>query len=278
MLSSCQTMRRFPMTAWSACCVSKRLRLRSSKRAFVFRCPRRAGAAALCAWGEASAAHFRTVAPATNVHVTGNPRFDGVEPSSYQEAGRALAARLGLTTQPLLYLSNTIDDMGFCSTAEKMEIFSSFLRKVKPLLARDGRALVVKLHPREDVAAFSQAATIAPPRSVHILRDESLYPILAMGKAAVVLASTVGIEALMFGLPLGVLAIPRYGHVFEYVRENVAIALDDENVVDGVGQLLTSKVDQQPVGRFLERHLACRGQAAARTADRITDLLQRSAL
>jgi hypothetical protein len=235
------------------------------------------GAAAVCAWGEASAEHFRAIGvPAPRVHVTGSPRFDGVSPEAWRDRGRALAAELGLDRPPLLYLSNTIDDQGFCTTAAKLALFAGFVREAAPVLARLGRALVVKLHPREDAAAFRRAAAELtaefPDVPIRVLPlDAPLFAVLAMGRAAVVLASTVGLEAIAFGLPLGVLAIPGHGHVFEYVARGAAIGLAPGAIGEGVAQLLSTTAPPA-AGPFLERHLAHRGQAAARIADQISAL------
>lgn len=255
------------------------------------------GAAAVCAWGEASAEHFRSIGvPAAAVRVTGNPRFDGVGPAAWRERGRALAAELGLAREPLLYLSNTIDDQGFCTTAEKMELFAGFVREAQPVLEREQRALVVKLHPREDTAAFRRVAadlSSGSPLPIHVLPlDAPLFAVLAMGRAAVVLASTVGLEALAFGLPLAVLAIPGHGHVFEYVARGAAAGLALGAIEGGLSRLLATEPRSgeertraggaersarpddapPPAEQFLERHMAHRGEAAARIADQIVML------
>ncbi|MCW5800908.1 MAG: hypothetical protein KIT31_00735 [Deltaproteobacteria bacterium] len=231
------------------------------------------GADAVFVWGEASAEHFRTVARAANVHVTGTPRWDDVDPDAWEERGRALQHRLGLTRRPLLYLSNTIDDQGFCTTAAKMRLFGEFLDRAAPVVAAEGRAIVVKLHGREDVAAFRDVARTPRAAPVHVLGDESLFETLAMGDAAVVLASTVGLEALAFGLPLGVLAIPGHGHVFEYVARGAAAGLTFDNLAHALPPLLATARGPRPeTDAFLERHLAHRGRAAEGIANHLLEL------
>ena len=228
------------------------------------------GARAVCVWGEASAAHFRSVGvPASAIKVTGNPRFDAVEPAAWRERGAALQHKLGLDRAPLLYLSNTIDDQGFCTTAEKMGLFQAFLRGARPAAERARRAIVVKLHARESVAAFREAAVGVA--NVHVLEDELLFAVLAMGHAAVVLASTVGLEALAFGLPLGVLELPRHGHVFDYVASGAAIALRLDELERGVGELLAASPGDR-AATYLEHHMANRGHAASRIADCLVEL------
>lgn len=230
------------------------------------------GATALCTWGEASAEHFRSLgAPPDSIRITGNPRFDGVHPPDWIGRGQQLSKRLGLNRPPLLFLSNTIDDQGFCTTNEKMELFATFLRESQVLLTRRELPLVVKLHPREDVAAFRRVASKFPAMTIRVLEDEPLFAALAMGEAAVVLASTVGLEALAFGLPLAVMEIPRYGHVFEYVSAGAAVGLRIGSIQRGLEHLLTNEASRNATS-FVERHMAHRGEAARRIADEIEPL------
>ena len=233
----------------------------------------RGGASAICVWGDASADHFRKVGvPERAIRVTGNPRFDHVDPAEWRERGRGLMAKLGIDREPLTFLSNTIDDQGFCTTAQKMELFATFLRAAVPVAARHGRAIVVKLHARESVEAFRAAAAAYP--GVHVLADEALYAVLAIGHAAVVLASTVGLEALAFGVPLGVLEIPGHGHVFDYVASGAAVALPLADLSHAIEQLVASspRAFAAPARTLLDRHMAYRGDAAARIADCVAEL------
>ena len=230
----------------------------------------RGGAAAICAWGEASAAHFRGIgATPDTVHVTGNPRFDSLDPAPWRERGQALLARLGLDRAPLLFLSNPIDDQGFCTTEDKLALFERFLDEARPALEASGRAVVVKLHPREDVAAFRAAAQRSSARDrTHVLGDEPLFSVLGAGHAAVVVASTVGLEALLFGLPLAVLQVPGHGFVFDYVSGGAAAGLAPGAIGAGVADLLARGPAERNTS-YLMRHLAHVGTAAQRVADRI---------
>lgn len=231
------------------------------------------GVAAVCAWGEGAAEHFRRVAaPTTTVHVTGNPRFDELDVAAWRARGRELLQRLRLGAGPLLYLSNPIDDQGFCSTAEKMKLFELFVERAAQELVRRAVPLVVKLHPREDAEAYrALAARAAIP--VHVAGDEPLFAWLAVARGAVVLASTVGLEALRFGVPLGVLPLPGHGYVFEYASHGAAVALAPESsesseaIEAGLGELFDGgPARSAAAAALLTRHLGA-GDAAARIAD-----------
>lgn len=234
------------------------------------------GVAAVCAWGEGAAEHFRGVAaPATAVHVTGNPRFDALDLATWRGRGQELMQRRHLGAGPLLYLSNPIDDQGFCTTAEKMKLFERFLERAAQELVRRGTPLVVKLHPREDVAAY-RAAAAGAPLAVHVADDEPLFAWLAVARGAVVLASTVGLEALRFGVPLGVLPLPGHGHVFEYASHGAAVALAPETLESGLTELLDGGAARHAAGEaLLARHLG-QGGAAVRVADVLEALGRRS--
>jgi hypothetical protein len=76
-------------------------------------------------------------------------------------------------------------------------------------------------------------------------------------------ASTAGLEALLFGLPLGVLPVPGHGYVFDYVRKDAAHGLADDAA-------LAALVDGVPATRaseFLNDYVANRGRAAAAIRD-----------
>ncbi len=229
----------------------------------------RSGATTVCAWGEGSAEHFRRIGvPPASIAITGNPRFDDLSPQCWQERGQALLRGYELTQAPVLYLSNPIDDQGFCSSADKLALFARFVREAAPALARAGAPLVVKLHPREDLAAF-RAAAAGLVAHLTFAGDAPLFALLAVARAAVVLASTVGLEALAFGLPLAALALPGHGFAFEYVERGAAIGLEPGSIADGVATLLAAPTAARTAAAaaLVERHLAGRGQAAQRIAD-----------
>ena len=121
------------------------------------------GVEVVCAWGQGSAEHFQRVAAAgTQVRVTGNPRFDAIDLVAWRAQGRQRMQELRQGDGPFLYMSNPVDDQGFCSPAEKLALFSRFVEGAAQELLRRGAPLVVKLHPREDAAAFRKAAASLP--------------------------------------------------------------------------------------------------------------------
>jgi hypothetical protein len=228
----------------------------------------RGGAAAVAAWGEESAAFFRRQGvPAARVHATGTPRFDTLD--TRRRAG---------TGAPLLLITNPIDDQGFCSTAEKLALVGRFVASLEPLFATDpALRLVVKLHARESPAQYApQLAGLPFADRVEMVTDAPLHPLLAGARAAVILASTVGLEALLFGLPLGVLEIPGAGFVFDYVQRGAARGLAwDRPMAAQVARLLAAG-DGPPATageKYLGRALAHRTGATERVADLVADVV-----
>ncbi len=226
------------------------------------------GLGAVCAWGEGSAEHFRKVARgATAVQVTGNPRFDTVDVEAWRRQGQALMRELHFGDGPFLYMSNPVDDQRFCSTAEKLQLFERFVERAAPELVRRAAPLVVKLHPREDADAFRKIAARAPV-AVHVADGAPLFAWLAVARGAVVLASTVGLEALRFGVPIGVLPLGEHGHVFEYAARGAAVPLQLEALEAGVAEIFDGAgARKQAAAELIERHLGAPSSAAVRVAD-----------
>ncbi len=233
----------------------------------------RGGAAAIAAWGEGSAAYFRQQGvPEERIHLTGNPRFDTVLTADWRSQAEQLKQEYHLGRRLLLFLSNPIDDQGFCTTQEKLALARRFVTELASLFDDPEFHLVIKLHGRESVEDF-QAVLGSLPFSARItvLSRAPLYPLFRLARAAVVMASTVGLEALLFGLPLGILEIPGTGFVYDYVSGDAAQGLSwNAPLVDQVRALLAREVERGPaIAAYLARHLA----TCDRSTDRIVDLV-----
>ncbi len=229
------------------------------------------GAASVCVWGTGSAEHFTSIGvPSRILRVTGNPRFDHLETTGCAEEGRAILAGLGVQSPPLLFLSNPIETQGYCSNAEKLELFGAFLREAIPVTKRLGVPIVVKLHSYERSSEFDAIARQLGV-AITLAHDAPLFPLLATARAAVVTASTVGLEALVFGCPLAVLKVPHHDYAFEYVQRGAAIGLAIGNVARGVEELLDHRSEgrDRAATALLDRHLAFRGTANHRIGEAI---------
>jgi hypothetical protein len=186
-----------------------------------------------------------------------------------------LKQELQLGERNLLFLSNPIDDQGFCTPAEKLALIGRFFQEIAPLFADGDRHLIVKLHGRESVADFQALVNQLPYADrVKILNSTPLYPLFTLAEAAVILASTVGLETLLFNLPLAVLEIPGAGFVYDYVSSGAALGLGwNGSMVEQMCRLLALPASYRLAAeRFVERNFATREGATARLVELIINL------
>ncbi|MDQ3297463.1 MAG: hypothetical protein M3619_12815 [Myxococcota bacterium] len=235
------------------------------------------GATRVCVWGQGSAEHFASIGvPPSHLCVTGNPRFDTFDVAGFRARREATLAELGLAQPPLVFLSNPVETQGFCSADDKLALFAKFLREAATVT--NDVPIAVKLHSYEEPAAFARAAERAGVPVTMVPASLPLFALLAVARAAVVLASTVGLEALVFGVPLGVLQIPGHDFAFEYVQRGAAIGIAANAIPDGVAALLGSAAGHgrgsTDTSRFVERHLAHRGHAAEHVGDAILEAMR----
>lgn len=241
------------------------------------------GASAIAAWGESSAVYFRAKGnPEERIFLTGNPRFDTIARSEWSRPARDLAARLGLAGETLVFLSNPIEDHGVCTEGEKLALVGRFLEGLAPLFESPSFRLVIKLHSSETVRDFDALCAKLPYRErVVLASDVPLYPLLAAVDGAVILSSTAGLEALLFGLPLAVLEVPGAGFLGDFVSGGGAVGLSHggEEIAEQVRRFLAGGLaDRAAVAGYLESTLATRDEAAARIGGLILDLLGGEAL
>ena len=237
------------------------------------------GAAAIAAWGKTSVRYFLDAGGAAEqAHAVGSPRFDAVGTADWSEAGRSVRARLGLEGPTLLLLSNPIDAQGFCTGAEKLELVRGFVAGISPLLEANEIQLVLKLHAGEREEDFRSALAHIPGAGRIVWAgSEALYPLCAAADGAVVLASTVGLEALLFDLPLGVLEIPGHGFVHDYVEAGAALGIGrGDDVAEKVRFLLSGwrQESSKEVSSYLAASLANRGASARAVADLVYRLAE----
>lgn len=228
----------------------------------------------VCAWGAGSRDYFLAEGtPAAAVRVTGSPRADVVDLERWRPEGSALRERLGLRAAPIVFCSNPVELQGYGTEASKLGLFAAWLEASAPLLEARGLEVLVKPHPQENAQAFARvAATTAAAARVRVIPDEPTFAALAIARAAVVLTSTVGLEALMLGIPLAQLVLPGHAPAFEYVSAGVAVALTPGELAGQMQQLLDAP-PRAGAAAFVERHLFDRGHASENVAAALAELL-----
>jgi len=236
------------------------------------------GAEAIAAWGAASAEYFRSVgAAADRVFLTGNPRFDGLKATNWSKVGAELKSRLGLRGECLLLLSNPIDDLGFCSRREKLALIRSFVASIRPRLDGGDLTLLLRLHGSESEDAILCALQpLGLGERVRVVTGSALYSLLSIASGAVIMASTVGLEALLLGVPLAVLRIPRVGYVHDYVSAGAGLPVDPDAPSPGaIDELLAAwhASSREKVAAYVSRHLSHREDSTERVVGVITRVL-----
>jgi hypothetical protein len=232
--------------------------------------------AAVCAWGEGSKDFFVAGnVPERRIVVTGAPRLDSLDPASWREQGQALLRKLDLRDRPIAFMSNPIEIQGYGTKEEKLDLFARFLAGAASELEPRGIPIIVKNHLHEDPNDYARVAAASPiPRLVTVVGPGPTFAALAAARAAIVLTSTVGLEALTFGLPLGVLEIPGHDFAFEYVQRGAGIPIRIADAAAGIRQLLDRDDARAAAGNaFVERHLHDRGRARHNVADVIERVL-----
>jgi len=235
------------------------------------------GSHAIAAWGRSSARYFVASGVSEDrIALTGCPRFDSIQSTDWKPSSAALATDFDLGEVNLLFLSNPIDDLGFCSSKEKLELFQGFVERLAPLFRDPGWRLLVKLHPRESREDFQLVCDAFPyARQILVLDREPLHPLLSLADAAVTFGSSAGLEALLFGLPLAVLEVPGAGYLHDFVKSGAARKLPAEGKIAPVLAGMTSEPDSRSplVESYLDESLAFRSDAAKRVVDLVVDIL-----
>jgi len=205
------------------------------------------GAAIIAAWGESSREYFLAVgADPSTIRLTGNPRLG---PPLPRPEHRSPAPPV------LLTVTNPVDDQGLCSPAQKVEMIRRLVAALEEELRGDGCRVVLKLHARESEGEYRTALG----ELGGLVRFETTRPLpelFAEASAVIVMASTVGLEALRAGLPLGALEIPGRGFVHDYVDCRVATPIHSTRVAADVRALLDRRGGGEAIERYLARTLA----------------------
>lgn len=232
--------------------------------------------AAVCAWGEGSKDYFVAGhVPERRIVVTGAPRLDSLDIAAWRERGQELLRKLAVRGRPIAFMSNPIENQGYGSKEDKLDLFARFLAGAADELKGRGIPILVKNHMNEDPNDYARVAAASPiPELVTVVGPGPAFSVIAAARAAIVLTSTVGLEALTFGLPLGVLEIPGHDFAFEYVERGAGVPIRAASVAAGVRQLLGQDDARVAAGTaFVERHLHDRGRARHNVADVIERVL-----
>jgi hypothetical protein len=223
-----------------------------------------AGAQAIAAWGPSSAKYFRSAgAPADRIHLTGNPRFDSLD---RLESTRPAASKT------LLLVTNPVDTLGLCSSDEKYSLVRRFIDGCAEFLEDGTFDVTIRIHSGESEQAYREAiSSTSSSAAVSFDSETDLHELLHRARATVILASTVGLESLLLGVPLGVIEIPGRGFVFDYVSGGAARGLTWKRPLAPQVQALLSG-EPLDTREYLASHLAVRKDSGKEVARLISSI------
>lgn len=193
------------------------------------------GAKKVMTWGKRSQTHFKSIVPeTTEVVVTGSPRFDEFLKRVAATKQRQLSKKvLGVFTNP-------IDDQGFCSLEEKVQLFKNFVARVRSYLIAENIELAIKCHPREEIQQYLDVAR-EEDVPIRVLPD-SIFEAINDVDAGVIMASTVGLELLGARKNIAQLEIPQYGYVFDYEEHADFVKIPIQGEID-LSSLFVEEID-----------------------------------
>jgi len=232
------------------------------------------GAARIAAWGAPDTDYFASVGVAPDaVAVAGSPRHDTVQRAAYVEEAAVLRQTLAGDRCLITVPTTPVDKPGgHCTTAEKLAAFSEFLENLAPLARRTPMRVVVKPHRGESADEYLRVVMSSPLHGdATVITDVDLYPLLVASDAVLVNGSTVGLEALLLGAPIGVIPVPNAGFLHDFVEAGVATPIAiGSSTSEAVERVIHRSRDDSLRLPYLDAHLANRGTAAQHVAAVIT--------
>lgn len=148
----------------------------------------------VCAWGGEQRRQFldkREGVRPERVVVTGNPAWDALRPPSDRRALRQrICGELGLGAGPLFVYATQAD-----GRAQARQV-------VRAVLDIPGACLVIKVHPREERAAYDALIRGSSHAVVVAGASPGLHDLLAAADALLTFHSTTNIESLLLGTPV----------------------------------------------------------------------------
>ncbi len=187
----------------------------------------------VCVHGPLSKEMFiRNGIPENAIVVTGQPRYDDMILQDVHGKHDALLGCLGLKTdKPLVLLATQpMVEHGLWSEERREDFFKLVLSAAREA----GCQLLVKLHPREQSkAAYDSFLSKLNNEHIAIVQDEINTPVLlASSDVVITLHSTLGLEAMLMGVPVIIADIYRgkgreERDEMDYVKSGAAIGVYD---------------------------------------------------
>jgi len=224
----------------------------------------------VAAWSDASRDWFiaHGTAPAA-VTITGNPRLDEFWNGTAGGTAAPVAGVSGLVGRPRVLLALSPGDPTVNAAVLHLALDG--------LASLPGACMVAKLHPGQGDWGFVKGILAGHPagRRTRVLRREPLYPLLGWADVTLLHRSTVAVESLAAGTPVGLLGTTDAPGGADL--ELADLRLPHAGGGDSVADLITS-LGSSPEGYFSDRSAALRrivGPLDGRSSERVAELLLR---
>lgn len=232
-----------------------------------------------CVAGPASKALFlRNGIPEDAIVVTGQPRYDSFINIGTPKEKNSILEHLGLDkgTPVVAVATQPFVEDGLWTAVQRARFLE---RVVAAVLEASGQPLI-KLHPRETgVAAYRSLLSTLNNVRVPILQDEvDIAIVLTACDALLTVSSTIGLEAMMFGLPVIAFEEGATGKtdVLGYVQYGAAVGVySEKELAPSIAAVLFDPRTRAGLAKASERYVYDHaylqdGLAAARVASVIT--------
>jgi glycosyltransferase involved in cell wall biosynthesis len=240
-----------------------------------------------CVHGPSSKEMFmRNGVPENAIVVTGQPRYDALVALDLRGKKALLFERLGLSKdKPLALLATQpLVEHGLWSEERRKD----FVTLVFGAVHKAGCQLLVKLHPREQsAAAYRSLLSDLAHEHVAIVQDEIHTPtLLASSDLVITLHSTLGLEAMLMGVPVIVADVYRdksrdQQDEMDYVKSGAAIGVyDPKELAAAIKAVLYDKEVRDKLAEFSKKYVydyayLQDGRASARVVEVINALAHR---
>lgn len=229
---------------------------------------------------------MRNGIPENAIALTGQPRYDALVALDVRGKKTQLIERLGLKKdKPLAVLATQpMVEHGFWSEARRED----FVKLVVDATHEAGCQLLVKLHPREQsAAAYRSLLSKLIQEPVAIVQDEISTPeLLASSDLVIILHSTLGLEAMLTGVPVIVADVYRDKRCEErdemdYIKSGAAIGVyDPKELGSAITAVLYDEEVRDKLAGFSKRYVydyayLQDGRASARVVEVINALAHR---
>ncbi len=210
------------------------------------------GANHIFAWGDNSKKYFENCAQnRSEVLSIGCPRYDSILNADYTEKLQDIQSRWPEAMINIGLFTNPVNDIGFCTYEEKLQLVAQVVQQMLEVVRPSQIRIYLKPHPRESLEDYQRVL-----KDFNVVRfipaNVDIFALLKLVDRSIVLASTVGLESLLFGKPVAVVRIGgnEFGH--DYVQSGAATGLDLQR---GFNEQLTDFLQQTEISAAAREYL-----------------------